>query len=204
MINNLMSDIFEDLKSEWKNQPSVDTQIDIENLQSRAEAELNNQQRTLVFTNLKVSISFAAVWIVIGLLWHFLPDRTPYFYTSMFLMGLILIVFLALMWLTVQYKNIDAFKSHKSYIQSNIKKLRLRKWTMEKGIWVYLILLTGVFYFYFVDVLADAELWIKVLAHISVPAYGLFIMWFVRKKNKAQLSEMDELIGNLEEWQKEL
>jgi len=199
-----MSDIFEDLKSEWKNQPSVDSKIDIKNLQSKAEIDLNNQQRTLVFTNLKVSISFIAVWITIGLLYHFFPDRTPYFYTSMFLMGLILVVFLALMWLTVQYKNIDSFKNHKNYIQSNIQKLRLRKWAMTKGIWVYLVLLTAVFYFYFVDVLADAELWMKILAHISVPAYGLFIMWLVRKKNKTQLNEMDELIGSLEEWGEEL
>ena len=199
-----MSNIFEDLKSEWKNQSVDESEIDIKNLQSRAEASLNNQQRTLVFTSLKVSIAFAAVWITIGLLWHYLPDRTPYFYTSLFLMGLVLVIFLALMWLTVQYKNIDAFKNHKNYIQSNLKKLRLRKWTMTTGIWIYLVLLTAVFCFYFIDVLAGTELWLKVLANISVPTYGLFVMWLVRKKNKKQLEEIDELIAKLEEWQKEL
>ena len=199
-----MSDIFEDLKSEWKNQSSNESEIDIKNLESRAEASLNSQQRTLVFTNLKVSIAFAMVWITIGLLWHYLPDRTPYFYTSTLLMGLVLVIFLALMWLTVQYRNIDAFKSHKIYIQSTIKKLRLRKWTMTIGVWVYLVLLTTVFYFYFVDVLEGVALWLKVLAHISVPAYGLFIMWLVRKKNKNQLQELNELIANLKEWEREL
>ena len=63
-----MSDIFENLKSEWKNQSNNEKEIDIKSLQNRAEASLNSQQRILVFTNLKVSTAFALVWIVIGLL----------------------------------------------------------------------------------------------------------------------------------------
>lgn len=199
-----MSDIFEDLKSDWKNQSHPVHDMDIQDVQTKAEAALNDQQRTLVFTNLKVSIAFALVWITIGLLWYYLPNRTFYFYASTFTMGVLLVIFLALIWLTVQYKNIDAFKSHKNYIHSTLQKLRLRKWMMTTGIWIYLILLTAVFYFYFVDVLADAELWLTVLAYVSVPAYGLFVMWLVRKKNKTQLQAVNELIINLETWKKEL
>jgi F0F1-type ATP synthase assembly protein I len=199
-----MSDIFENLKSDWKNQPNTINKFDIQELQTKAEASLNSQQRTLVFTNLKVSVAFAFVWITIGLLWYYLPDRTPYFYISTLLMGLLLVIFLALMWLTVQYKNIDAFNNHKKYIHSTIRKLRLRKWMMTTGIWIYLILLTAVFYFYFVDVLADAELWLIILAYISVPAYGWFIMWLVRKKNRQQLLKVNELITDLENWRSDL
>jgi archaellum biogenesis protein FlaJ (TadC family) len=199
-----MSDIFENLKSEWKNQSSAQSEIDTQKIRDRAQTAMQQQQRTLVFTNLIVSFCFAGVWITIGLLWHFLPERTLSFYISTFLMALILMLFLILMWLTVQYKTIDAFKNHKSYIQSNIKKLRLRKWSMTTGIWIYLILLTTVFYFYFVDVLADAELWLKVAAHIVIPTYGLLIMWLVRKKTKTQLEEVKALISDLEALKNEL
>jgi hypothetical protein len=75
---------------------------------------------------------------------------------------------------------------------------------MTTGIWIYLILLTAVFYFYFVDVLADAELWLIILAYISVPAYGWFIMWLVRKKNRQQLLKVNELITDLENWRSDL
>lgn len=195
-----MSDIFENLKSDWKNQP-MKTQIDLVGIQDKAEQTIQLQQRKLIFTNLKVSVAFGLVWITIGLLWYFLSDRSIYFYGSMVSMGLIMLFFLGLMWLSVQYRNIDSFSEHRKYIQSNISKLKLRKWMMTKGIWIYLVLLTVTFYFYFVDVLADTDLWVKILAYISVPAYGLFVLFMIRKKNREELVKVNTLIIDLEEWE---
>ena len=195
-----MSDIFESLKSDWKSQP-MHTEVDLVGIQNKAEETIQLQQRKLIFTNLKVSVAFGLVWITMGLLWYFLSDRSIYFYGSMVSMGLIMVLFLGLMWLGVQYRNINSFSGHRKYIQSNIHKLKLRKWMMTQGIWIYLALLTAAFYFYFVDVLADTELWVKVLAHVSIPAYGLFIIFIIRKKNREELVKIDTFIADLEEWE---
>ena len=199
-----MSDIFENLKSTWKEQPISSLTVNLSTLQEKAEATIQQQQKQLVFTNLKVSVAFALVFIMLGLFWNYFPARTPYFYGGMGFMALVMFLFSGTMWLSVQYKNINSFQDHQQYIQSNIRKLKLRKWMMTTGIWVYFLLMTAAFYCYFVDVLAGVEIWFKVIAYLSIPAYMLLIVFITRKKNKVQLEQINRLLEDLEKWKEQL
>lgn len=190
---------FEQIKKEWKSQQE-EPDIDLESIRSKTKMELFSQQRKLIFTNLFVSISFAAVFIVLGWVWNSFPDRSPYFYVSLVSMGLLLLFTLAGFWAGVQYKNEESYKATGEYLKARIKKLSIRKFMIEKFLPVYLVLLLSFFYMYYADILAGDSLSYTLSVYAGTTLFFIFVYLISRKKQRRKVKEIDELMHKLRKW----
>ncbi|MFU8862023.1 MAG: hypothetical protein ACNA8K_16560 [Cyclonatronaceae bacterium] len=194
---------FESLKEQWKTQKSDET-IDLESVRESVNRKMISEQKKLIFSNLFVSVSFAIVFIVMAWVWTNNPGRTMYFYASLVSMGVLLLTTLAGLWAGVHYKYEDSFTGTREYVVNSIKKLRIRKFMIQKFIPIYMVLLLLCFYFYYADIFSNAD-WL-----ITLSAYGGTTLFFVaghyfsRKKKIRQIGKIDEIILDLEQLKNEL
>lgn len=195
-------DPFERMKQEWKSHPDV-PEADMESIRRQTKKELFSQQRKLIFTNLFVSVSFALVFIVIGWIWSSFPNRTPYFYTGLASMGVLLLVTLAGLWSGVHYKKENSYKGTKQYLKDRIRKLSIRKFMIQKFVPVYLVLLLFCLFMYFADILANASTTYIIAAYGGTTLYIIIVYIASRKSRLRKLNEIDLLINRLSKWSEE-
>jgi archaellum biogenesis protein FlaJ (TadC family) len=186
-------DPFDELRSDWKSAP-------VPELPPAIMHTIVSQQRKLIFTNLAVSLSFAVVFVVLGWVFTSYEGRTPAFYTSIILMYVLLIVYLGALWASVIYRKPDPLGHTSAYVDATLRKLRLRKYLLEKGTPLYGILLTAILFFYYSDVLMEASLMFKLSAYGLTTAYIIATHWFSRKKRRRMIDEVDALIDDLNSW----
>ncbi|MDP4528700.1 hypothetical protein Q3O59_06600 [Alkalimonas delamerensis] len=196
-------DPFEQFKSDWKNQDEA-ANVDLEYLKNKAHAEIKRQQRKLIFANLFTSVAFAAVFIVLAWIWTSMPERSTYFYISLIAMSVLLLITLIGIWAGVQFKNENAYQSPKAYVNQHLKKLKIRKFMLEKFMPVYLVLLLGTFYLYYADILSGASPRFILSAYGMTTAYFAIMYAFSRKKLHKKLKEIETLRAKLHRWRQEL
>lgn len=186
-------DPFDELRSDWKSEP-------VPELPPKLTQTIVAQQRKLIFTNLAVSVSFAVVFVVLGWVFTTFEGRTPAFYTSIILMVVLLIVYLSALWASVIYRKPDPLGHTSAYVDATLRKLRLRKFLLEKGTPLYGILLTAILFFYYSDVLMEASPVFKATVYGLTAAYILATQWFSRKKRRRMIDDADALIDDLNSW----
>ncbi|MDZ7757993.1 hypothetical protein [Rhodohalobacter sp.] len=194
---------FDNLKQQWKSQ-KLDKSIDIDKLKMNVVNSLINDQKKMIFTNLILSVAFAAVFMVLAWIWTSHPDRSIYFYASLTGMGVLLTVTLAGFWTGVQYKNEHTYKSTVEFITANIQKLNIRKFMLQKFVPAYLILLLLCLYFYFADILRGSEPMAKVLAYGLTTIYVAGVFYFSRGKRARQIKHTEDLRLDLEDLKEQL
>jgi hypothetical protein len=194
---------FDELKQDWKSQQN-DTEIDVHQLKEKVMNRLVSDQKKLIFSNLFVSVSFAAVFIVMAWIWNSNPDRTIYFYASLISMSVLLLGTLAGLWAGVQYKNEHTCKSTLEFLQANIQKLTIRKFMLQKFMPVYMILLLLCFYFYYAVIFAGAEPATQLMAYGLTTLFIGGIFYLSRGKRKRQIEQIEKLQEGLEKLRDEL
>lgn len=193
---------FNDIVNDWKSVSSGE--IKSKDTSNSLFARLKKLQRKIVFGNLLMSVSFAAVFAVFIWLWNENPlkERSDNFYLGLTFMFILLTVTLAMMWYRVLFWRTpnDISENMKVFAMKMLKKLRYFKWITNFFMPVYLVLLAIGMTIYFQDVLHEASLKFK------LTAYGLTYVWLlivgfiiVRKKQKKNNKDVDPIIKNLEE-----
>ncbi len=193
---------FNDIVNDWKSVSSGE--IKSKDTSDSLFAKLKKLQRKIVFGNLLMSVSFAAVFTVFIWLWNENPlkERSDNFYLGLTFMFILLTVTLAMMWYRVLFWRTpnDISENMKAFATKMLKKLRYFKWITNFFMPVYLGLLAVGMTIYFQDVLHGASLKFK------LTAYGLTYAWLlivgfivVRKKQKKNNKDVDPIIENLEE-----
>lgn len=195
--------LFDQMKKDWRSQQNK-SEVDLESIYSKTKQELFSNQRKLIFTNLFISISFAAVFVVLGWVWNSFPDRTLYFYISLASMGVLLFVTMAGIWAGVQFNSETSYKTTIEFLKDYIKKLHIRKFMIEKFVPVYLVLLLFFFYMYYADILAGASLPITISAYGGTTLFIIAVYMISRKKQRYKVNEIDEMIQKLSKWVDEL
>jgi membrane-associated HD superfamily phosphohydrolase len=185
-------DPFDQLRRDWIAAPVPDVPAKL--VQSVA-----NQQRKTIFTNIGVSLSFAAVYVVIFWVYTTYDDHTPAFYTSLILMAVLLGVYLTALWTTVMVNVPDPTENTRTYALATVKKLELRRFLLDKGTPVYGILLTAILFLYYTDVLMHASLTFKLTAYGLTGAYLVIVSLLSNKKRKRQIAELDALIADVKQ-----
>lgn len=194
---------FDELKQDWKSQQN-DNEIDVKQLKEKVMNRLVSDQKKLVLSNLFVSVSFAAVFIVMAWVWSSNPSRSIYFYASLISMSFLLLGTLAGLWAGVQYKNEHTYKGTLEFLQANIQKLSIRKFMLQKFMPVYMILLLLCFYFYYADIFAGAEPATKLMAYGLTTLFIGGIFYLSRGKRKRQIEQIEKLQEGLEKLRDEL
>lgn len=159
------------------------------------------QQRKLIFTNLFISVSFAFAFTVIALIWQAFPERTMYFYGSLIAMGMIMAVFLVLMWLGVQYRRYDPDSHTSKFVATAIKKIRIQNFILKWATPTFMVLLFMAFAFYYLDVFQAESLQFRIIAYGLTFAWILGLGFFTRKKRKSKIRRNNELVNYLQQWQ---
>lgn len=194
---------FDELKKDWKSQQN-DAEIDVHQLKEKVMNRLVSDQKKLILSNLFVSVSFAAVFMVMAWIWSSNPDRTVYFYASLISMSALLLGTLAGLWAGVQYKNEHTYKGTLEFLQANIQKLTIRKFMLQKFMPVYMILLLLCFYFYYADIFAGAEPTTKLMAYGLTTLFIGGIFYFSRGKRARQIEHVDKLRNELKKLRGQL
>ena len=193
---------FNDIVNDWK---SVSTdEIKHKNTSDSLFGKLKKLQRKIIFGNLLMSISFAAVFAVFIWLWNENPlkERSDNFYLGLTFMFILLTVTLAMMWYRVLFWRTpnDISENMKSFATKMLKKLRYFKWITNFFMPVYLVLLAIGMTIYFQDVLREGSLKFKLMAYGLTYAWLLIVGFIiVRKKKKKNNKDVDPIIENLEE-----
>lgn len=193
---------FNDIVNDWKSVSSGE--IKSKDTSDSLFTKLKKLQRKIVFGNLFMSVSFAAVFTVFIWLWNENPlkERSDNFYLGLTFMFILLTVTLAMMWYRVLFWRTpnDISENMKAFATKMLKKLRYFKWITNFFMPIYLILLAIGMSIYYQDVLHGASLKFK------LTAYGLTYAWLlivgfivVRKKQKKNNKDVDPIIKNLEE-----
>lgn len=193
---------FNDIVNDWKSVSSGE--IKSKDVSDSLFTKLKKLQRKIVFGNLLMSISFAAVFAVFIWLWNENPlkERSDNFYLGLTFMFILLTVTLAMMWYRVLFWRTpnDISENMKVFAMKMLKKLRYFKWITNFFMPTYLVLLAIGMSIYYQDVLHEASLKFKLIA------YGLTYVWLlivgfiiVRKKQKKNNKDVDPIIKNLEE-----
>ncbi len=185
-------DPFDQLRRDWVAAP-------VPEVPAKLVQSIANQQRKVIFTNLGVSISFAAVFIVLGWVFTTFEGRTPAFYTSIMLMYVLLGIYLSALWATVMVNVPDPTEHTRNYAIATVKKLELRKFLLQKGTPLYGILLTAILFLYYSDVLMHASLTFKLVAYGLTLAYMVIMHLVSRKKRHRQIEELDALIAEVKQ-----
>ncbi|MBK6266704.1 hypothetical protein JKA74_16785 [Marivirga sp. S37H4] len=195
-------DQFELYKNQWQQQQPSDQELAIDDIRKKAQDDLTKHQRKLIFSNLFMSVSFAATIGMMVWIWNSMSDRSIYFYVSLIFIFVLLIVFAAIQWSGVQYKNIKPEINPKKFIDYSRKKLLHNRFTLKYGLPVYLFLLSAGLMMYFQDILVGGSLLFKVLAYGITFGYIIITSFFAYKKVKKKVKKIDELIAHLNEWEK--
>lgn len=193
-------DKFESLKQEWQSQEYDEPEY-LKKVQKRVSNQVYSEHRKMVFSSLFVSVSFAAVFVVIGWIWSNNPSRSLYFDLSLTAVICLLLVTLAGFWASVMFKSENSYSSTKKYLTSSIRKIKIRRFMIDKFMPVYLGLLLLCFYFYYVDIFQDASVVLTISGYVGTSLFIGIVYLIARKKRKAQVSKMDRLIRELKEWQ---
>lgn len=194
-------DQFESYKNQWQQQ-QPEKALSIDDIRKKAQDDLTKHQRKLIFSNLFMSISFAATIGMLVWLWNSMHDRSTYFYTSIVFIFILLLVFAAIQWSGVQYKNIKPEINPKKYIDYSRKKLQHNRFTLKYGLPVYFSLLAAGLIMYFQDILVGGSLIFKVSAYGITIGYIIIMSFISYKKVKKKVKKIDGLIAHLNEWEK--
>ncbi len=191
------------LKNLWQSHTD-NSDIDMTHIIPEARKQLKAQHKAMLISNIFVSISFVAVFIVILGVGTSFPDRSIYFYASLGAMGLLLVSLLAGMWAGVRFRNINSDMEPRRYIDSSIKKLKIRHFMLKYATPGFLILLLLVFMFYYADLFEGESEQFKILAYGITVLYFLIITVLMRKKRSRQLKEIVRLLQYLNLWKDNL
>ncbi|WP_046757801.1 hypothetical protein [Kordia jejudonensis] len=193
---------FNDILNDWKSVSS--TEIEVNSESDSLFAKLKKLQRKIVFGNLFMSISFAAVFAVFIWLWNanLGKERSDNFYMGLTFMFVLLSITLVMMWYRVLFWRTpnDISENMKAFATKMLKKLRYFKWITSFFMPTYLVLLAVGITIYYQDVLQETSLTIKLIAYGATYVW-LFVVGFimVRKKRKKNNKDVDPIIENLEE-----
>lgn len=185
-------DPFDQLRRDWIAAP-------VPEVPAKLVQSIANQQRKVIFSNLGVTVSFVAVFIVLGWVFTSYEGRSPAFYTSIILMFVLLGMYLTTLWATVMVNVPDPTEHTRNYAIATLRKLELRKFLLQKGTPTYCILLTAILFLYYSDVLMSASLTFKLMAYGLTLVYMIVIHLMSRKKALRQIDEIDVLIDEVKQ-----
>ena len=193
---------FNDMINDWNS--VVSEKIELTEKPNSLFDKLKKLQRKIVFGNLLMSVSFAAVFAVFIWLWKANPlkERSDNFYLGLTFMFVLLTITLAMMWYRVLFWRTPNHISEnmKGFAIKTLKKLRYFVWITNFFMPVYLGLLAVGITIYFQDTLREVSLLYKVLIHTLTYAWLLFIGFMItRKKQKKNRKDVVPIIKNLEE-----
>jgi hypothetical protein len=194
-------DQFESYINKWKAQKSDVQKVDLQKIKSQAQDRLSKHNRKLIISNLWMSIAFAGVFITIGLIWSYFPDRTIHFYAGMFTMLVLLFVFALTQWASVHYKRINPEAEPVRYIKYSLKKLVLNKWILQYGLPIYMVLLGFAFILYFQDIMIGASLQFMIIGYSVTLGYIFLMAILSLKKTKRKIEKINEMISYLKDWE---
>lgn len=194
-------DKFDELQQDW-GKITTEEPISLES-GSLLFANLKKRQKKIVFTNLVLSILFALVFIVLGLVWSTSSHREPLFYGSLIALFILLSLSLVLFWYQVLFwKTPDFSTDFLSFSTRVIRKLKFSMWLTAIYLPLYAVCLGLIFTAYFQIVLAEKDLQTKIIVHAITYTWILFItLWGWWKKRHKNLKEITPLIDELENMQ---
>lgn len=197
-------DQFESYINKWKAQKSDIQEVDLQKIISQTQDRLTSHNRKLIFSNLGMSVAFAGVFITIGLIWNYFPDRTIPFYAGMFSMLVLLLVFVVAQWASVHYKRFNPETEPVKYIRYSLKKLILNKWMLQYGLPIYMVLLASAFILYFQDIMIGENLQFMIIAYSVTLGYIFLMAMLSLNKTKRKIDKINELIKYLKDWENSL
>ena len=190
-------DLFDRLRAGWKQQTNTPA-VELEELRAAAESELQQQHRRHLRSTVLMSLSFIAAMAVTTWVFFRYDDHGPLFYGSIIAVNLLMIMAGTLMWLGVQDERLRSDLDNLAYIEANLRRLRIRRFTIRYAIPVYLVLLLTALFCYYADLFSEASLQLNHAVYGGTHAYVLGVFVLSRKKSRKKLELIKKLTGELE------
>ncbi len=190
-------DLFDRLRAGWKQQTNTPA-VDLEELRAAAESELQQQHRRHLRSTVLMSLSFIVAMAVTTWVFFRYDDHGPLFYGSIIAVNLLMIMAGTLMWLGVQDERLRSDLDNLAYIEANLRRLRIRRFTIRYAIPVYLVLLLTALFCYYADLFSEASLQLNLAVYGGTLAYVLGVFVLTRKKSRKKLELIKKLTGELE------
>ncbi len=188
---------FEELQNSWRSQP-VSQQEDPAAMQARFAEKLARQQRSVLWSNIAVTVGFAAASaVIVWVYFSFSEGRSAFFGGSIVCMLALMAIYLWVLWQGMSFrKRLDL--SDPRYTEHYISILSWRRKTMTQYAFIYSLLLWAALMCYMYDVLGDAPLSYKIGGPLATSIY-IWGIYFISKRTKVKrkVKELDEMIADL-------
>jgi hypothetical protein len=159
---------FEDLQSQWQANQAPDTGPS-ELTHDSIMARIIRLQRKTIFAGLGVSVSFAFVFIAIGLLWQKTAPHAWYYHVGIVLIYLDMVLALIFIWsLVISYKNRQLSLSSYEFVSRAILKLKRRQLISRTVIPIYLLILVLGINLIYLESLTELSNQERILTHLLV------------------------------------
>ena len=185
---------FEDIQSQLQENQAPDeisTELNHESIMS----QIIRLQRKTIFAGLAVSVSFAIVFVAIGLLWQKTAPHTWFFQAGMIMIYLDMILALVFIWsLVISWRNHSLNLNSAQFISQTIKKLKRRRFVNRTVIPIYLLILVLGINLVYLESLQEMEEFERLLTHLLVSVCtfggGMIGVVFGRKRDARIVSPL--------------
>ncbi|MEO0472884.1 MAG: hypothetical protein AAF206_24925 [Bacteroidota bacterium] len=158
---------FDRYQQQWQQQSAPEVQLDRNH--DSLMARIRKNQRRTVFGNLFMSISFAATFIGLGLMWRNQAGQSVWMDVGMLLIFLDMLGAMIFMWsLVIRWTNRNVSLGSLEFVQSTITKLRRQKFITYLILPVYLLILNLGINMTYVFSMQASSYEARLSAHLSV------------------------------------
>jgi len=194
---------FEDLQKSWQGQP---INVNTDQLKSSLQTKWQKYQRKLLSRIIISNVLLAITLIVLG--WVYLSFHEQFgwpFKVSIAAMYAIILIIIYLYWRSYAFRKENMEASSTGYISYQLDKLKTQRKVLTRYNWIYFALLWLSLMMYLWEVTGNGPSVFRWTALLSTSAYILGVcLWYGLKKQKKQLTEIDEIVTELEHIKKQL
>jgi hypothetical protein len=196
---------FEDIKKNWQTQPVGATAAAVI-IKPELKSKWQQHQQKVLRTNICMSLGFLPAMIAIAWVYISFKDEFHWpFKVSIATMYTLMLVFAAVSWRSYAFKKENFEDSSKDYVDYEIKKLSWQRKLITTYSWIYMALLWFALTMYIFEITTGGN---DLLRYSAIGISTLYIVgitfWARRKKQKKQLSTIDNLVAELEAMQKKI
>ncbi|WP_194776973.1 hypothetical protein [Pararhodonellum marinum] len=189
----------ENLKNLWKSQKDL-ANIDPREIQQRVKTE----HLKMLLVNVLLTLAMGSSLVMIIMIMIQFTDRSWLFYSSLGLMGLLLLLFMIGMWGGVSLSKSSALENPSLYLTKQLKKIKIRRYMLAYGTPAFLFLMYLSFMLFLADVLKGAHPLFHTMTYIFVIGFFVFMGIFARYRSQKSLASNQEIQNKLIGWLKDL
>lgn len=196
---------FEDLKKDWQTQP-VAAVADSVKIRPELKSKWEKHQQRVLRMNICMSLGFSAAMIGIGWVYFSFKDEYHWpFKVSIAAFYILMLVFAAISWRSYGFRKENFEDSSKDYVNHQIRKLSWQRELITTYSWIYLVLLWVALTMYIVEITTGAS---DLFRYSALGVCTLYIVglniWSRKKKQRKQLSAIDQLTADFEAIRKKI